>query len=387
MILLILVKTAIWFIFIIGLVIFIHEFGHFISAKLAGVKVEEFAFGFGKKVYGKRIGETLYKINLLPVGGYVRLLGQEEESKKPNSFSTKSLKVKMLVIIAGVVMNFFLAVVTFYIVLSVRNYEIFIPRISEYHFKGAAVSIHNKPIVANIINETPAEEVDFPVDVVIWSVNGKDIEEVTDLTDYLTEHKGEEITIKVLSFYGEWEDITVIPNDTNQEGVLLGVEFYDSIASFYKLDYGRTKVFSGFLHTINFSGYTIDIFKDLVAISVEEKSVKPVSEGVSGVVGVANRVFDLVKIGDIIEILNLIAGINLSLAIINLLPIPGLDGGYLLFMLIEKIRGRKIAEKYQEWAIKIGFIFLAFLGILITIKDIVQFDIIGRLFNRISSLF
>jgi regulator of sigma E protease len=241
--------------------------------------------------------------------------------------------------------------------------------------------------VENIIEDTPAAKANFPHDVVIWSVDGKEITNVEEFVAYLSDHKNTEIKIKTLSFEGQWKDVSVIPSETGREGVLLGVEFYDVMASFYKLDYSNTKIFSGLSHTINFTGYTLDVFKDLIIISFKEKSVTPVSEGVSSPVGVANRIFELVRAGDIIEIFNLAAGVNLSLAIINLVPIPGLDGGYLIFLLLEKIRGKKVAEKYQEWATKIGFVFLITLGILVTVKDFVQFDIIPRFGNLIKSLF
>lgn len=385
--LLVFLKAFLWIFFILGLVIFIHEFGHFIVSKLIGIRVEEFAFGYGKKIIGKKIGHTNYRINMIPYGGYVKLFGEEKGSDRPYSFSSKSIKMKSLVIIAGVLMNFILAVILFYFVLFFKSYNIFIPRISNYNFIGGDVYIQNKPIVENIIEDTPAAKVNFPRDVVIWSVDGNEIADVEEFVDYLSNHKNSEIKIKILSFEGQWKDISVIPSETGEEGVLLGVEFYDVIASFYKLDYSNTKIFSGLSHTINFTGYTLDVFKDLIMISFKEKSITPVSEGVSSPVGVANRIFELVRAGDIIEIFNLAAGVNLSLAIINLVPIPGLDGGYLIFLLLEKVRGKKIAEKYQEWATKIGFVFLITLGILVTIKDFIQFDILPRFGNLIKNLF
>jgi len=385
--LLVFLKAFLWIFFILGLVIFIHEFGHFIVSKLIGIRVEEFAFGYGKKIIGKKIGHTNYRINMIPYGGYVKLFGEEKGSDRPYSFSSKSIKMKSLVIIAGVLMNFILAVILFYFVLFFKSYSIFIPRISNYNFIGGDVYIQNKPIVENIIEDTPAAKVNFPRDVVIWSVDGNEITDVEEFVDYLSNHKNSEIKIKILSFEGQWKDISVIPSETGEEGVLLGVEFYDVIASFYKLDYSNTKIFSGLSHTINFTGYTLDVFKDLIMISFKEKSITPVSEGVSSPVGVANRIFELVRAGDIIEIFNLAAGVNLSLAIINLVPIPGLDGGYLIFLLLEKVRGKKIAEKYQEWATKIGFVFLITLGILVTIKDFIQFDILPRFGNLIKNLF
>lgn len=380
-------KFIFWLAIIIGLVIFIHEFGHFIAAKLTGIKVEEFAFGFWKSIVSKKVGDTLYRVNIIPFGGYVKLLGEEESSKDPKSFSVKPFLTRSIVIVAGVVMNFILAGFIFYIILIAKDYEIYLPRISDYKFLGSNVEIQNKPIVENIIEDTPASDAGFPKDVVIWSVDEVEIKDLDDLLNYLSEHEGEEIAIKVLTLDGAWQVVRVTPSQTGKEGVLLGVEFYDVIASFYKLDYGRNKGLAGILHTLNFSGYTLDIFKELIAISFRERSVEPVSEGVSGIIGVADRVLDLVKVGDVLEILNLAAGVNLSVAIINLLPIPALDGGFLLFMAIERVRGKKMAKKYEEWATKIGLVFLIGLAVLVTVKDVVQFDIIPRIFDWIKNLF
>ena len=105
-----LLLTIISFIIILGLLIFVHEFGHFISAKLSGVKVEEFAFGFKPKIFSIKKGETTYSLNLIPIGGYVQMLGEEEESKSPRSFGMQSVSKRLIIIVAGVVMNFVLAI-------------------------------------------------------------------------------------------------------------------------------------------------------------------------------------------------------------------------------------------------------------------------------------
>ena len=386
MTIIIVIKAIIWILFIIGLVVFIHELGHFMSAKLLGIKVQEFAFGFGKKIIGKKFMGTLYRINYIPLGGYVRILGQEEESDKPQSFSTKSLSTKLTILLAGVFMNFLLAVVTFYIVLGFRDFSIHLPVLTDYEFMGTNEEVQYKPFVRKVFDDTPASDVDFPKDVIIWSVDEVEVKTVEDFINYLQEHEGEEITIKVLTLEGKYVEKNVVPKKTGREGVLLGIEFYESVAAFYKLDYSKNKALSGVLHSINFTGYSLDVFGDLIEISYREKSVKPVSEGVSGLIGVASTVFDLVRVGDVLELLNLLAGINLSLAVINLLPIPGLDGGYVLFFIIEKIRGRKLSEKYMEWAVRFGFAFMILLLILISIKDIIQFNVLSRLLNVLKNI-
>jgi len=371
----------------VGIVIFIHEFGHFITAKFSGIKVEEFAFGFGKKIFGKKVGDTEYKLNLFPLGGYVRLLGQEQESDNPRSYSKKNVGIRLIVLLAGVVMNFICAIVTFFIILGIRDFEIYVPKLAEYHFYGAVSEVQNKPVIAEVIEGTAASEAQLPVNSFIWSIGGIDIKEVNDLNNLLERFEGQEVVMRLLSNSGQWKDITITPREVEEEGVLLGVKYYDGVASYYKLDYTRNKLFAGVLHSFNFTGYTLSVFKDLIVLSFEEKSVEPISTGVHGVVGMATVLLDVVRVGEVADILELLANVNISLFLVNLLPIPGLDGGYILILVLEKILRRKIPERYQEWGVRIGLGVLVLLAILIGIKDVVQFDIIGRLFNRIKSLF
>lgn len=132
----ILLQAFLWFVFIIGLVVFIHELGHFVSAKLVGITVEEFAFGFGKAVLKKNFKGTLYRINFLPIGGYVKLLGEEEDIDEPGSFRNKSLIARAFVICAGVIMNLILAIIVFYGILIIKDYEIYLPVASDFSFVG-----------------------------------------------------------------------------------------------------------------------------------------------------------------------------------------------------------------------------------------------------------
>ncbi|MBU0975340.1 MAG: site-2 protease family protein [Patescibacteria group bacterium] len=389
----IILKGIFWISFIIGLVIFIHELGHFLAAKLTGIKVEEFALGYGKKIFSRKIGGTIYRINMIPYGGYVKLLGEEKNSKDPQSFSQKGFWSKTLVLVAGVTMNFLLAAFTFYIILGFKNFEILLPRYTDFSFLGAKTEVQNKPFVSEIIENTPADDVNFPVNSLVWAVDDQEIVGTNQFTQYLQNHKGEQIKIKLMVLgtewwqSGNWQEVYVTPNDTKEEGVLLGVKFEGSVASYYKLDYSNSKLLSGFIHSLNFSGYNMNVLGELVKISFQEKSVKPVSEGVSGIVGLANTTYDLVKVGDIFDILNLLGVVNISLAIMNLLPIPALDGGYLLILVIEKITRKKVSEKFQEWGVRIGFISMIILGVLITVKDIIQFNIFERIFTFIRNLF
>lgn len=390
---LVLLKATIWLIIIIGLVIFIHELGHFLAAKMVGITVEEFAIGFGKALISKKFKGTIYKFNAIPYGGYVKLLGEEEESDKPGSFSTKPLPQKILVIIGGVVMNFLLAVVVFYIVLALNDFIFIFPKYAEQNFIGADVEVYTKPYVDEVIEGTPADEVDFPVNSIIWKIDEIDIQTIEEFQDYLRSHEGQEISLELLKFSedegqaGEWVNIKVTPRKTSEEGVLLGVKFGGGVALYYQLDYSGNKVLSGLSHSLNYTAYNLNVLGELIKMSFAERTVKPVAEGVGGVVGLANTTLDLVKLGDITDILSLMAGVNISIAIMNMLPFPALDGGYVFILLFEKLTGKKIPEKYLDWAVKIGLTLLILLIIAITVKDVIQFDVIPRIGSFIKNLF
>jgi len=384
----VLLQALLWFLFIIGLVVFVHELGHFSAAKISGIKVEEFAFGFGKKIISKKIGETLYRINMIPLGGYVKLFGEEEKVNDPRSFSSKSIPARFFVITAGVIMNIFLAIFIFFIFIGVQKNVVYLPKISNYNFILANEEVHRKPVVAEIIEDTPASEVDFPKDVLLWKINDIDIKDVEFFQEELKKYAGQEVTIQYRPIStGQLKEINVKIAEDNGEDLLLGVRFDNRVGYFYKLDYSQYKFGSGIIHSVNFLGYNLVTFKDLIILSFEEKSPAPVAEGVVGVIGVADVILSLVKVGTLNDFLELLASINLMLALANILPIPGLDGGHIVFIALEKLLGKKVAEKYEIIGIKIGFIILITLGILITVKDIIQFDIVPRTINYIKNLF
>lgn len=392
MVIVTLLQTILWLAFILGLVVLIHELGHFLAAKIVGIKVQEFAFGMGKKIWGKKVGETEYKVNLIPFGGYVKLLGEEESSDDPRSFSQKPFFSRLFVIIAGVLMNFILATLIFYAYLAKTDFETYIYNSGrKYSFIGAQQEEQEKPVVDSIIPETPADEVGFPEDVVLYKADGKDIKNAQHFGEILEENKGKEIAIEVRDrMDAKWKQINVTPQETTTEDgntVLLGVYYAKGVYPFYKLDYSENKLFAGLSHTVNNWGYQAVLFYDLIATSFEEKTAKPVYENAVGVVGMTDVIYSFVKLGDVFEMANFIALINLSLVMVNLIPIPALDGGQALIIIIEKISGKKIPEKYKEWAIRISFILLITLAILINVKDIFQFDIISRISTWIKNLF
>lgn len=381
-------EWILWLAFIIGMVVFIHECGHFFMAKLFGVKVEEFAFGFGKKIVSKKIGETVYRINILPLGGYVKLLGEEKAVEAKNSFSSQRIYKKIGIIIGGVVMNFLFAVLIFYGILIAKGFQVYLPYQTKYPFIAGKVEVLNKPFVYDIVKNSPAESVNFPKNVIIWKLNGNEVKNISDLGKFIKENAGKDVVINVMeASSGNFKDINVKLKDNDQDGVNLGVVYADAIAKIYLINYEKVAVISGILHSINVGGYNFTAFGSLIGEAFQTKSVKPVSDSTIGIVGLAATIFDVVKTKNISELFNLLGYINVVLAIVNILPIPALDGGYILFIIIEKIRGRKIAEKFKEVLFKAAFFFLIALGILIAVKDVFQFELVNRVIGFFKRIF
>lgn len=377
-------ETIIVLIIIVGLLVFIHELGHFIAAKISKIKVEEFALGFWKKIISFKHGETLYRINLIPLGGYTQLLGEEKKINDPRSFSARPIRFRAFVLLAGVIMNFLLGCLIFYAMLARADFVISVPYITGHKFFGANTIVQEKPVVLEIDTGSPAEKANFPTSVVIWKINNTDVNSIQEFKTLLDNNAGKLTNIEVLDTTGNLSNIEVTLAETSPK---LGIVYDSEPLQFYKIDYRPNKFFSGVIHSINFVSYSFDSLAEIIKISFREKSIEPVSQSVTGLVGVSDLTYTLVKFRNLNELLNLSASVSISLALMNILPIPLLDGGHLFFIILEKIRGRRLAEKYEKWANRAGFIFLISLTIIITLKDIIQFDIIQRLINKVSSIF
>jgi len=360
------------FILILSFLIFIHEFFHFLAAKRANVKVEEFGFGLPPRIFGKKIGETIYSINLLPFGGFVRLYGEDryQEVEKERSFISQKPLVKAKILLAGVTANFLLAILFFYIVLGLENFSVFLPSLFGQKFLFGEESQYI--VVGNVAENSPAQRDGIkPYDLII-SANGKKINNPQDFVEFVHQQKGKEIVLEVKNLKeGEKRQIKTTPREHPPKGQgPLGV----AISTIVHLEYKSLsqKIFSGFLHSLNILDYSFKLFGRLIKVSFEKKTIQPIAESVSGPVGI----FFLVKITlkeGVGALLNLIALLSLSLGLINILPIPATDGGRLIFVLYEALFKKPIPEKIERNFNLAGYIVLILLLFLITFKDIRQF--------------
>ncbi len=366
--------SIIIFILILGFLIFIHEFGHFIVAKKAGVKVEEFGFGFPPRILGKKKGETIYSINAIPLGGFVKLYGEDETDQRvltdPRSFHSKSAPVKASIISAGVAMNLLLAVLLFYFLIGFSGFQSQQFLIFDYQFPFGKQQ--NFVSILATAKDSPAEEAGLQSKDLIVEGNGIEFKDSTQFTKFIDENKGKEIVLKVKNLItGEVRDIKVVPrvNPPENEGSL-GVGLGDIAEIQYST--GLEKSLVGFLHSFNLAHYSIIAVGHLVRDSFTQRNIEPLSSAVVGPVGIL-AITKLTLTAGIVALLNLVALISLAFAIVNILPFPALDGGRLVLITLEASIKKKVPLVVERNINLIGFILLIVLLILVTYKDVIQF--------------
>ena len=358
------------FILVLGGLVLIHEFGHFIIAKLCDVYVEEFAIGMGPKLFSFRKGETLYRINLFPIGGYVKMLGEQDDSQDPRSFNRQSILKRMLIVTGGVMMNILLAGVAYFILLSISSFTLIIPQIVDYQFKFA--QSQNVIFVDYVAENSPAFEVGLEPGDVILSVNQREITSMEEFKQLVNQNAGEEIVLSVIDYSGDNErtiELTPRINPPENEGPI-GISMVEAVKITYT---GIHKIFSGFEHSFNMIAYTLVILKDLINRSFATGDISYVSDTISGPVGVYVVTDMVIKTAGLVGLLDIIALMSSSLAFMNLLPFPALDGGHVVLLLLEKIRGKRLNSTVESWLTATGFIVLMGFMLLITVKDLFQF--------------
>lgn len=386
--------TAIVFFLILSVLVLIHEAGHYFVAKKLGIKVEEFGFGLPltKALFSIKRGETVYSFYPALIGGFVKLYGEDEagagrikikdqrEKIKDESraFFSRSLGQRASVILAGVVMNTILAIAIYYVFLGISGFKTELPLLGDHKF--FAVTQHNKTdiIINAVAKKSPAEKAGITPFSKIIAVDGQDVKDIDVFVAYIKEHKGKNLSL-------EWMDVktnkktsaTLIPrvNPPKNEGAL-GIGFFPIDTAVLSYDTPMQKAFSGIVHPVNLMAYNFDVLGTLIQTSVSKKTVEPISQGVSGPVGIYSVVGDIVSIPSlkerVLQLLNLAGLLSISLAFFNVLPVPGLDGGRLFFIEIEAITRKKLNPKFEAYANAIGMAVLIGLIILVTFKDIFQ---------------
>jgi len=341
-------QTFIISILVFGVIIFVHEFGHFALAKMTGIRVEEFSLGMGPKIIGHQKGETLYSIRALPLGGFCKLTGEnfEENEDVPDEkrFDQKPLWARMAVIVSGSLMNFLLAAVIFALIFSVI---------------GIPQDYTNK--IGEVLPGSAAEEAGLKPGDIITSINDVPVENWTELTTVIHNRPNEQV---LLGVQRETQTFTipVVPQfDQNREIGMIGIAPREAIWQRINIFDGIVK---GFTETFRLTGAMIEQLILLVTGKVS-------AEGVAGPVGIIQLIGQSARYG-LVYVANLTAVISVNLGLINLLPIPALDGGRFFFLLVEGILRRKVNPEKENLIHFLGFALLMALMIFITYKDIAR---------------
>ena len=363
--------SIIIFIVILLILVVVHEFGHFFTAKRFGIRVDEFGFGFPPKLFGKKFGETEYTLNLLPLGGFVRIFGEspdEENTTGPDSarsFVNKAKWKQALVLLAGIFANFLLA----WLLLSFC-FMSGLPTSVDSPIAGTQLSnIH--VVVVSVLAKSPAEQAGLKTgDKLVSITSGKNsttyISPET-VQSFVLGSAGKEIDIGYTRGVDSMVNIAkVIPVENQTDNKLeIGISmdqigtaklpFFSAISEGLSLSWSIAKETTVGLYTLIYEGIR----------------GKASFGDVTGPVGMVSIVGDAYSFG-FVYLLSFMALISINLAVINLIPFPALDGGRLFFLLIEKIKGSRINPKVANTINTVGFCILLLLMVLITYHDVVK---------------
>lgn len=349
------------FILILMVLVLIHEAGHFFVAKKLGIKVEEFGFGFPPRAFSFKRGETTYSINWLPIGGFVKLYGEDKagggkigKADKPikdigRAFFARPPWQRFLVVVAGVVMNFALATI-----------------IVSYLFGVAGVSVPgDRVVIIDIAASSPAQEAGLSSGDTIVSVNNVSLTNPQQLTDYTGKHLGEQLELVIEKKEGQTEVIELTPRTDYPEGQgPMGVSVGSNV-EIKKYPWYEAPVI-GIQESFKRSWLIITGLGQTISQMATKGEVP---QGIAGPVGIAQLTGQFVKVGPL-AVLDLVAFLSLNLAILNVLPIPALDGGRLFFIITEMVTRKKVNQKFEGYAHAVGMIVLLGLIALITFHDV-----------------
>jgi len=411
--------NAIKIIFLLGFLILIHEGGHFLVAKFFNVKVNEFSLGFGKKIKSVKKGDTEYSIRMLPLGGFVSMEGEEERSEDERSFSKLPIIKRIAIVIAGATVNIIFGLITYFILMAVAGnfYSTTVNSIIDGYNAGEVgikandriVSVdgkrvHSKLDISNYIDKTKDKEVSLDVERSgeIKSFNVKPTEVITKTIgiylgteknasnkidsvydespaktaglkkgDIITKVDGNDIKDgdynSVISFIQNSEN-DKIEIEVNRNGKIINYKIEPIINKSYYLGVVFNKVDKNF-KTANYYAFwdTIEFIKTLGENLKELFTGKVGADQMMGPIGISSTV---AKTSSIQEFIYLMALVSLSLGITNLLPIPALDGGKIVLLIIEGIKGKPLNQKFEIGVQMLGFLFIILLSIYVSFNDI-----------------
>ncbi|ACB85019.1 RIP metalloprotease RseP [Natranaerobius thermophilus] len=336
-------ETLIYSIIIFGLLIFMHEFGHFIIAKLNKVSVLEFAMGFGPKLVGFQKGETKYSLRIIPLGGYCRMKGEDpDESDEEGSFLKATPLQRIAILAAGSIMNFVLAI----ILLSTL-----------YGTLGVPGDDPNE--VGHIVEDGVADEAGIEPGDEITRVNDTEIDSWEQLVTIINENPGEELELSIHR-NGDNFQLTVVPEEEPETGRgLIGITNLQEASFFAAIRQGAEETWW---------------FTTMIFVGLYQMITGQIEADVAGPVGIVHMIGEVAETG-LVNLLPFAAFLSINLGILNLLPIPALDGSRIIFSLVELIRGRPVDPTKENFVHFIGFAFLIMLMFVILYNDLMRLEI------------
>jgi regulator of sigma E protease len=348
--------SAFAFLVVLGILIFFHEFGHFLVARLFRVGVEKFSLGFGPRLLGKKIGITDYRLSLVPLGGYVKMVGEEPDEDLdpqliPLSFTHKHVLKRILIVFAGPFFNVLLAVLIFWVIALSSGIMIL------------------KPSVGSVKDGSPASLAGFKPGDLVTAINGVAVETWEAMADRITHSNGKPLEITV-----ERPGGTVVLQATPElvkSKNLLGEDIKRYVIGIGTAGETTSQKLNFFQAAKESLRQTYSIVELMVMIVAKLITGSISIDTVGGPIMIAQMAGDQAKAG-ISSLFQFIAVISVNLAVINLLPIPILDGGHLLFFGIEALKGRPVNLKVREIAQQVGMVILIMLMILVFYNDITR---------------
>lgn len=380
--------TIIIFVAVLSVLVFVHELGHFLTARRLGVKAEEFGFGFPPRlggvyrsrsdkwrwIFGDKDLETLeslpekdqpapratvYSLNWLPIGGFVKIKGENGgDGDDSDSFSSKSIWKRVLILSAGVIMNAFLAWILFSF-----SYLIGMPQANSDLSEGAVIS-GQKVMVMEVTPGSPAAAAGLEEGDVIRRINNEEISTESSLQEKVAAHGGEEITLAV-ERADKTLELKATPFSKDGGRATIGIAIYSTATVRYGF-------FQSFWEGIKMTVWVVgQIFTTFYGLLKGLFGGNDVSSQLAGPVGIATITGQAARLG-FSYLLQFVALLSVNLAVLNILPFPALDGGRIVFLIIEKIGGRPVKKEVENLAHNIGFILLMVLVVFITYKDIAK---------------
>ena len=344
------------FIIVLGVLIFFHEFGHFLVARFFGVGVEKFSLGFGPRLIGKKIGVTDYRISAIPLGGYVKMVGEEPDAEIspeeiPLSFTHKHVAKRMLIVAAGPVFNILLAVIIFFGI---------------FFFSGTFVL---KPSVGSVKPGSPAFTAGLAKGDLITAINAIEINDWDEMAEIINTSKGQNLKLTVRRGDSS-RNFSLAPEKVTTKNIF-GEDIQRYIIGITASGETYSKEMS-LLQALSESMVQTYRVSELMVVIITKLITGDIStDTLGGPIMIAQMAGDSAKAG-VGSLISFIALISINLAIINLLPIPILDGGHLLFFSIEAIKGRPVSIKIREIAQQVGMFLLILLMILVFYNDITR---------------